>query len=1506
MNVQFCEMDIKNKKKIKGMESTEKKQDKHKIFDKFVVLDLKEILERLDPQEINKDLISEILQRIKQKRQIEKKEIARMILFMADFPERNWNIKGIMEAIKINLEEINWRDVYSYFLEEDFNIWSLDSLYVIIDCWVCISGIITVPYEIFFKRWKNSRSQIYFIRLIIESDERKTQLYSNVFFKRIVKLEETRNLRFKNILNYESTFNCVELFECIKTLDSNILIEQIAKKAPEWCLLGLSHVYPSFKRFFDELLINFMRGSSSNFVFYILFKNISKIILQNLQKYMSNGISLSKVLDIILEQKMLPFVSEELDPPNICMDIIILSSLRDHLNLGIWLNNMMVSKKDIFANILINYIEFKVQGITEMKSEFDLNVKLNNLIIDKLFPLTVEIIITFIKTIELFQKQLNFETINRLNQLKKQIPQIIKIKKGNDYNIEEQASSFISSIINSQMTIKEGVENIKEMQKGDNNLKELTFRIFSTLIENYTALYKLPNSDLLANFYGELIKNDIIPKPFLKVALSYLKESLRYPETDREFHFAFKCLESFIRKMPKFLSEIETIENVKNNLLKKELILVDENFYSRMKFHELFELCFKFNVSNEHISILNNLKNSKISENIEVLNKEEFGIILFRIVEKEEVSVIIKIADQMKNNFEFVYSCLNFTKILLNFHMENEIEFVKKLGTIIGSLTLARNKIVILEKFDFKKFLIDSIECRRILFSVAFLCSVLKQGKQGKIFVPNNPWLMRILNILSELYSCTLQNVRKEIFEIFKFFNLPLTHTSITNFKSKTRDYLLEYSFQNESSGFSKIDNENIKHVISLAFDFSIREIFETIVENACEIALKTGMALFKTIEVEKGNDFPLFRNLLINLTKSLCYVSSQEPLRACMSGNINYFLKLSSIELTPEEINFLVTNNQENCCDLIERSGVSRISDLINENFKNTEIRYGTNTDIDLEILENTTHVEKIHIKPIEQMDYQEVKSHLLQISRKKIENSLDFVSEEWHCLLGNNSEEEFNRIISFIVKSEDKDLECLKLCKYITGHLVKIGNQTNISGISENVDFVSQEDSLEFLFQCLKNVFKISHRTQKEVLSWLIYSSDPRRFSVKFVSKFIEYQLLNLVEYDQALAKSLNNEENIDFIINLLSNLLTEDVQICTVYDFIATLESLSNLSDNTKVYDFFQKISSLMMLFENFNTSEFEEIVKNEKFNIFLDTKKSKIFKSVNVKSAFKSSWEHFVRHHKVPTEYCFYKIDLFSKLCKNNINLYIKDTLEVFIDAYRKRNYLFIKFICRFFTKLFDIIEDTNENIKTVYDVINILKPSVCPFFTTGWLELIQHKFVFKLFDFAIAEECLNILNLNDKFIYPVTKIFEVVKDDKIFIKTYGIYLSYICKIKFIHLKNIFNRYRDNISYLENQNTYFKIRRLLQNNTFIAKDYFNTNLIFIYLFDNLNDRNLVTIHSSNALKTMINEKNNVNKLITLMWIYYNSEYVPIGLKIFYEELIKSEWVCKIIDCIKVKNK
>lgn len=134
--------------------------------------------------------------------------------------------------------------------------------------------------------------------------------------------------------------------------------------------------------------------------------------------------------------------------------------------------------------------------------------------------------------------------------------------------------------------------------------------------------------------------------------------------------------------------------------------------------------------------------------------------------------------------------------------------------------------------------------------------------------------------------------------------------------------------------------------------------------------------------------------------------------------------------------------------------------------------------------------------------------------------------------------------------------------------------------------------------------------------------------------------------------------------------------------------------------------------------------------------------------------------------------------------------------------------------------------------------------------------------------------------------------------------YGIYLSFICKHKFIHLKNIFNRYRDNISYIENQNLYFRVRRMLQSNTINIKEYINNSNFILYIIDNLNEKNLVSVYATNILRTFINEKVFIQKIIALVWICNKCDFVPAGLKTFYEELIKNEMISKMVDLIEAK--
>ncbi|CAD26047.1 NOT1-LIKE GENERAL NEGATIVE REGULATOR OF TRANSCRIPTION SUBUNIT 1 [Encephalitozoon cuniculi GB-M1] len=1440
--------------------------------------EIKDVLEKSDPREVDRSFMDDALQRIRRRREVVPEEVARAILFMADFPDREWNLSAIVGAMKSNLEEINWRDVYSCFLDVNFSIWTLESLYVIIDCWVYISGIITVPYEIFFKRWKNERAQIYFLRLIIESDEKRTQLYSNVFFTRIVSIEDSRGHRFKNVMGYESNFNCVELFQCIGMLGSLPLIELIARKSPEWCAAGLGFVQPKFSRIFEELLMGFAKGAPNSFVFHVLFRSHPEMMLQKSLVLAKEGIPVSRLLDIFLEHKMLPLVSELLDPPELCFDIIVLSSIRDHLNLGIWLSNNLTTRKDDFVRSLVQYLDSKVSKHKEP---------------EKMFPLNIEIMGTFTKAVEQYIRILKPETVVVYNEFKSRIPHGLRAQRSKEIRIEEEASSFISQIINSQRGIESSINQIKEFLRGNALSKELASRIFSALLENYGSLYKLPNSDLIALLYGGLIKERVFPKPYLRMAIEYIKGSLKHPENEREYSFGFRCLEVFLPSYPSILSEVEEIETVNNILIKKELVLMDSETHPMLELEDIVRLIFKCDARNESratevIKSLDLRRGDDIHRLSEALEQglvggEEIIMHIIRSTAFEDCRRFVEVVERLGKDFYLRFSrkSLEFLKMLLDYRCRSEVKVAKSLGLVLGRVMLAKNRIVTSEQFDFKKFVVKSVECRRILFGVSFISSFLRQGKCGIVFIPNNPWVMSILDLLSEIHSCTPRVVRDEIQGLFRHLSVELVPKPLKSLGLKSRKYLAEYIIEDSDLV--------VRHVISLALDLSVREICGAIVEKACSVAIQTGMALFKTMSVEKGMEYVLFRNMVVNLTKFLCLVSAQEPIKACISGNVSYFMKLCSLDFSTEKVFKIAMENQDVCCRLIQRAGVSKVSESISSCYSSLEYSIGKASHARLSLLEDPGHIEKIAIKAIDSNEYQEIKAHLVQLSKKIPYSKKNVIADEWHGLLKEGKEEVFRRILESVESSEDKDEECIRLCRYITGHLIKSG---------------SKED---FLFRCMEKIFKISFKTQKEVLGWLIYSNDPRKFSISLVGKFIEHNLINVVEYDQALSKIPLADGNLDFVIALLASLITAEVQICTVYDFICTLEMLAGHSDNPKVFDFFQKISNLMMHIEAKGVSEYDEYVRNCRFTtvpeMFLPEfmERTDYPASLDIRSAFKVSWDHFIRHHRIPTAYCYLKIDPLPGLIKNRLYESIKDSLFVFLEAYRKRNYLFFKLYTRFIIKTLDVIEDTPNNRSLVYSILEVLSPSRVPGFTSCFLEILTHKFVSGFFDseegVVLVMEALRCGFYSTRLVYPITQIMQSFRRNPVHARMYSSYLTYCCPQEYPHIKNFINQFRDRIVPVEGQNSFFRLRTALQNRTSVkVTDLGIGKNLWVYLIDNLNEMDAVSSTVVESIKFMIERKMHLEEILTMLWIRMRAGGPPKALAACYDEISSFDF-CRV---------
>lgn len=81
-----------------------------------------------------------------------------------------------------------------------------------------------------------------------------------------------------------------------------------------------------------------------------------------------------------------------------------------------------------------------------------------------------------------------------------------------------------------------------------------------------------------------------------------------------------------------------------------------------------------------------------------------------------------------------------------------ERSHLKNLGGWLGSLTLAQDKPIKHRNIYFVDLLIEGYETQRLILVIPFTCKVLAQSARSVVFMPPNPWLMEIVQVLVELY----------------------------------------------------------------------------------------------------------------------------------------------------------------------------------------------------------------------------------------------------------------------------------------------------------------------------------------------------------------------------------------------------------------------------------------------------------------------------------------------------------------------------------------------------------------------------------------------------------------------------------------------------------------------------------------------------------------------------------------------------------------------------------
>ncbi|KAI9271555.1 CCR4-Not complex component, Not1-domain-containing protein [Phascolomyces articulosus] len=107
---------------------------------------------------------------------------------------------------------------------------------------------------------------------------------------------------------------------------------------------------------------------------------------------------------------------------------------------------------------------------------------------------------------------------------------------------------------------------------------------------------------------------------------------------------------------------------------------------------------------------------------------------------------------------------------------------LKALGSWLGRMTLARNKPIRHKDLSFKDLLLDFYDSNKLILAIPLTCKVLQEAQDSKIFKPPNPWLMRILKLLAELYwhEELRLNLKFEIELLYKTLNLDLNEIEPT------------------------------------------------------------------------------------------------------------------------------------------------------------------------------------------------------------------------------------------------------------------------------------------------------------------------------------------------------------------------------------------------------------------------------------------------------------------------------------------------------------------------------------------------------------------------------------------------------------------------------------------------------------------------------------------------------------------------------------------------------
>jgi CCR4-NOT transcription complex subunit 1 len=336
-------------------------------------------------------------------------------------------------------------------------------------------------------------------------------------------------------------------------------------------------------------------------------------------------------------------------------------------------------------------------------------------------------------------------------------------------------------------------------------------------------------------------------------------------------------------------------------------------------------------------------------------------------------------AEVLRETYHIIFRMLNTDRALET----NERQWLKNLGTWLGSLTIGRDQPIKFRNISFRDLLIEGFDTDRLLLVLPFTCKVLVQARNSNVFKPPNPWLMEILRVLKELYDCAdlKLNQKFEIEVLCKDLSIdhntleasncirarppveeeyigqmppdglepfgevggimslsrtrgPSERFSSANITAALPDFTSQLNLNTISGSNTGIPVETLKQIFITAVQQAIQEIIAPVVERSVTIAaISTSQLVSKDFAMEPDEEKlrQAAHTVVKALSGALALVTCKEPLRMSIQNNIRVMAReLPEHTLAEGQVLMFVNENLDLVCSTVERAAeVSSLQEI-------------------------------------------------------------------------------------------------------------------------------------------------------------------------------------------------------------------------------------------------------------------------------------------------------------------------------------------------------------------------------------------------------------------------------------------------------------------------------------------------------------------------------------------------------------------------------------------------